>query len=151
MELTILAVSFTALLLLGVPVAFAIGLSSIATILAAGLPMAVVFQKMVGGMQVFSFLAIPFFVFAGELMLYGGIAERIVRFANSLVGVFGGFMVWGGSQWAIAKWGEKKPMLPVTDGIDYVPLVIAGVLIVLFSCEHIVAALRGTVVEPAWN
>jgi tripartite ATP-independent transporter DctM subunit len=37
-------------------------------------------------MQVFSFLAIPFFVFAGELMLYGGIADRIVRFANSLTG-----------------------------------------------------------------
>ncbi len=86
MELTVLAVSFTLLLLIGVPVAFAIGLSSIATIIAAGLPMAVVFQKMVGGMQVFSFLAIPFFIFAGELMLHGGIAERIVRFANSLVG-----------------------------------------------------------------
>jgi tripartite ATP-independent transporter DctM subunit len=85
-ELTILAVSFTALLILGVPVAFAIGLSSVATILAAGLPIAVVFQKMVGGMQVFSFLAIPFFIFAGELMLYGGIADRIIRFANSLVG-----------------------------------------------------------------
>ena len=50
MELTVLAVSFTVLLLIGVPVAFAIGLSSIATILAAGLPVAVVFQKMVGGM-----------------------------------------------------------------------------------------------------
>ena len=86
MELTILAVSFTVFLLLGVPVAFAIGLSSVATIVAAGLPVAVVFQKMVGGMQVFSFLAIPFFVFAGELMLYGGIADRIVKFANSLVG-----------------------------------------------------------------
>ena len=86
MELTVLGLSFTLLLLLGVPVAFAIGLSSVATILAAGLPIAVVFQKMVGGMQVFSFLAIPFFVFAGELMLYGGIADRIVRFANSLVG-----------------------------------------------------------------
>ncbi len=86
MELTVLAVSFTALLILGVPVAFAIGLSSVATIVAAGLPIAVVFQKMVGGMQVFSFLAIPFFIFAGELMLYGGIAERIIRFANSLVG-----------------------------------------------------------------
>ena len=86
MELTILAVSFTVLLILGVPVAFAIGLSSVATIVAAGLPIAVVFQKMVGGMQVFSFLAIPFFIFAGELMLYGGIAERIIRFANSLVG-----------------------------------------------------------------
>ncbi|MDO8775306.1 MAG: TRAP transporter large permease [Burkholderiaceae bacterium] len=86
MELTVLALSFTLLLILGVPVAFAIGLSSVATILVAGLPVAVVFQKMTGGMQVFSFLAIPFFVFAGELMLYGGIADRIVRFANSLVG-----------------------------------------------------------------
>jgi tripartite ATP-independent transporter DctM subunit len=86
LELTVLCVSFTLLLLIGVPVAFAIGLSSIATILVAGLPLAVVFQKMVGGMQVFSFLAIPFFIFAGELMLHGGIAERIVRFANSLVG-----------------------------------------------------------------
>ena len=86
MELTVLCVSFTLLLLLGVPVAFSIGLASVATILAAGLPVAIVFQKMVGGMQVFSFLAIPFFVFTGELMLYGGIADRIVKFANSLVG-----------------------------------------------------------------
>lgn len=86
MELTVLSLSFLALLILGVPVAFSIGLASIATVVYAGLPVAVVFQKMVGGMQIFSFLAIPFFVFAGELMLYGGIAQRIVRFANSLVG-----------------------------------------------------------------
>ena len=86
MELTVLGLSFTLLLVLGVPVAFAIGLSSVVTIWVAGLPMAIVFQKMVGGMQVFSFLAIPFFIFAGELMLYGGIADRIIRFANSLVG-----------------------------------------------------------------
>ena len=86
MELAVLAGSFVLLLVIGVPVAFAIGLSSVLTIVVAGLPVAIVFQKMVGGMQVFSFLAIPFFVFAGELMLYGGVAERIVRFANSLVG-----------------------------------------------------------------
>ena len=66
--------------------AFAIGLASIATILAAGLPTAVVFQKMVGGMQVFSFLAIPFFIFAGELMLHGGIADKIVTLARNMVG-----------------------------------------------------------------
>jgi tripartite ATP-independent transporter DctM subunit len=84
--LTVLGVSFFLLLLVGVPVAFAIGLSSVATIMVAGIPVAVVFQKMVGGMQVFSFLAIPFFIFAGELMLYGGIADRIVRLANSVVG-----------------------------------------------------------------
>lgn len=86
MELTVLCVTFALLLLIGVPVAFAVGLASVATILVAGLPVAVVFQKMVGGMQVFSFLAIPFFIFAGELMLHGGVADRIVRLANSLVG-----------------------------------------------------------------
>jgi tripartite ATP-independent transporter DctM subunit len=86
MELWIMCGSFVLLLLLGVPVAFSIGLASVATVLAADLPMAIVFQKMVGGMQIFSFLAIPFFIFAGELMLHGGIAERIVTFANRLVG-----------------------------------------------------------------
>ena len=86
MELAVLSISFIILLVIGVPVAFSIGLASVATVLYAGVPVPIVFQKMVGGMQVFSFLAIPFFVFAGELMLYGGIAERIVRFANSLVG-----------------------------------------------------------------
>ena len=68
------------------PVAFSIGLSAVATILYEGLPLAVVFQRMTAGMNVFSFLAIPFFIFAGELMLYGGIADRIVTFAKNLVG-----------------------------------------------------------------
>ena len=47
---------------------------------------AVIFQQMMSGMNIFSFLAIPFFIFAGELMLYGGIADKIVAFAKSLVG-----------------------------------------------------------------
>lgn len=84
--LLILTLSFTALLLLGVPVAFSIGLSALATLLYEGLPLAVGFQQMMSGMGIFSFLAIPFFIFAGELMLYGGIADRIVDFAKSLVG-----------------------------------------------------------------
>jgi tripartite ATP-independent transporter DctM subunit len=84
--LTILCVSFALLLLLGVPVAFAIGLSAVCTILWEGLPLAVVFQRMNAGMNIFSFLAIPFFIFAGELMLQGGIADRIVAFAKNLVG-----------------------------------------------------------------
>ena len=48
--------------------------------------MAVLFQQMMSGMNIFSFLAIPFFVFSGELMLYGGIADKIVRFSEALVG-----------------------------------------------------------------
>jgi tripartite ATP-independent transporter DctM subunit len=86
MALTILSLVFTFLLVLGVPVAFAIGLAAVATIVYEGLPVAVVFQRMTAGMNVFSFLAIPFFIFAGELMLYGGIADRIVAFAKNLVG-----------------------------------------------------------------
>lgn len=77
--------------------------------------------------------------------------KRVELLIHTLVGLFGGFMVYGGWIWARAKWAEKKPMLPVPDGIDYVPLIIAGVLIVLFSIEHVLALLRGRVVEPAWN
>ena len=86
MALTILWLTCLLFLILGVPVAFAIGLSAICTILYEGLPLAVLFQQMMSGMNIFSFLAIPFFVFSGELMLYGGIADKIVRFAQSLVG-----------------------------------------------------------------
>ncbi|MBI2257218.1 MAG: TRAP transporter large permease [Proteobacteria bacterium] len=86
MALIILCVSFLVLLLIGVPVAFAIGLSAVATIFYEGLPLAVVFQRMSSGMNIFSFLAIPFFIFAGELMLYSGVADRIVAFARNLVG-----------------------------------------------------------------
>ncbi|MES2581859.1 MAG: TRAP transporter large permease [Pseudomonadota bacterium] len=86
MALTILGVSFTLLLLLGVPVAFSIGLSSLAALLYEGMPLAVGFQQMISGMSPFSFLAIPFFIFAGEIMMYGGIADRIIDFAKSLAG-----------------------------------------------------------------
>ena len=77
--------------------------------------------------------------------------RRMELAIHALVGLFGALMVHGGWTWAAAKWSEKKPMLPVPDGIDYVPLVIAGVLIVLFSIEHILANLQGRKVEPAWN
>ncbi|MBC7623402.1 MAG: TRAP transporter large permease [Aeromicrobium sp.] len=86
MELATLGISFLVFLLLGVPVAFAIGLSAICAILVEGLPVAVLFQQMMSGMNIFSFLAIPFFIFSGELMLHGGIADKIVNLARSLVG-----------------------------------------------------------------
>lgn len=86
MALTILCLTFILGLLVGMPVVFAIGLSSLATVLYEGLPIAVVFQRMAAGMNVFAFLTIPFFIFTGELMMYGGIADRIIRCSKSLVG-----------------------------------------------------------------
>jgi len=86
MELTVLCASFVLFLVLGVPVAFAIGLSCMLTFAVEGLPFETSIQMMTSGMNVFSFLAIPFFIFSGELMLHGGIADKIVNFARSLVG-----------------------------------------------------------------
>ena len=86
MALTVLCISFTIFLLLGVPVAFSIALSCILTYAVDGFPLGLAFQNMVAGMNVFSFLAIPFFIFSGELMLHGGIADKIVNFARNLVG-----------------------------------------------------------------
>lgn len=76
---------------------------------------------------------------------------RLEVLIHALVAVFGWMMVQSGWMWASAKWHEKKPMLPVPDGIDYVPVIIAGVLIFIFSIEHILALLQGEVVEPSWN
>ena len=70
---------------------------------------------------------------------------------HALVGLFGALMLQSGWLWTSMKWSERKPMLPVPAGMDYLPLVIAGALILLFSVEHIVALWRGTVVEPAWH
>ncbi|MEB2844242.1 TRAP transporter large permease subunit [Rhizobiales bacterium RZME27] len=86
MALTILCITFVAFLVMGIPVAFAIGLSALCTILYEGLPVAVGFQQMMAGMNVFSFLAIPFFIFSGELMLHGGVADKIVNAAKAMVG-----------------------------------------------------------------
>ncbi|OYZ99490.1 MAG: hypothetical protein B7X99_07870, partial [Rhizobiales bacterium 17-65-6] len=68
MAITILFGAFTLLLLIGMPVAFCLGLASLATVLYMGLPPIVVFQQINSGMNAFSMLAIPFFIFAGDLM-----------------------------------------------------------------------------------
>ena len=86
MGLTILLGLFAICLMLGVPIAYAIGVAAVAAFAYEGLPLMITFQRFVSGISVFSLLAIPFFIFAGELMLHGGIASRLVRLAASAVG-----------------------------------------------------------------
>lgn len=86
MAYTILFGVFTLLMLIGTPIAFCLGIASFATVLYLGLPPIVVFQQMNSGMNVFAMMAIPFFIFAGDLMVRGGIANRLIRFAAGLVG-----------------------------------------------------------------
>lgn len=78
---------FFVLVIVGLPIAFAIGLAGAATFLTqSGQPGFVVAQKMIGGIDSFPFMAVPFFVFAGICMETGGISRRLVDFANCLVG-----------------------------------------------------------------
>ncbi|SMF37351.1 TRAP transporter, DctM subunit [Azospirillum oryzae] len=90
MELTVLFGTFVVLLFLGVPIAFVLGISSLATIVYMGMPPLIVFQRMASGMNVFALMAIPFFIYAGELMVRGAIAEKLVRLAAAMVGHFRG-------------------------------------------------------------
>ena len=75
---------------LGVPVAFALGISALAGFWFEGLPLMIGFQRIISGINIFSLMAIPFFIFAGELMFHGGIAARLVRFASAAVGAVRG-------------------------------------------------------------
>lgn len=68
-----------------------------------------------------------------------------------LVALFGAVMAWSGWNWTVLKWGELDPMLQLPVGLDYLSLVVAGVLIVLFSFEHVLALLRGEDIAPAWH
>jgi C4-dicarboxylate transporter DctM subunit len=86
MNLAILLGTFVGGLVLGLPVAVTLGFSSFCYLLAAGIPLVVMPQKMYAGIDVFVLLCIPGFILAGNLMNNGGITERIIRFANALVG-----------------------------------------------------------------
>lgn len=86
MEYWILFGSFSFLLLIGTPVAFCLGAASFFTVLYLGLPPVVVFQRLNSGISVFALMAIPFFIYSGDLMVRGDIARRLVALAGALVG-----------------------------------------------------------------
>jgi tripartite ATP-independent transporter DctM subunit len=82
----ILCISFLVLLILRFPVALVLAISSIATLLYLQIPIVVVAQQTIQGVNQFSLLAIPFFIMTGQLLGAGGLANRIVDFANIFVG-----------------------------------------------------------------
>ncbi len=86
MTLAVLFLSFVVLMALGAPIAFCLALASLAAVLTMDLSPLVVLQRMYAGINVFALIAIPFFIYSGEIMLRGGAADRIVNFAQSLVG-----------------------------------------------------------------
>ena len=86
MMAAILFLSFVVLVMLGVPIAFSLGLSSLIYILLNDISLTIVAQKMYAGVDSFVLVAIPGFMLAGNLMNQGGMSERLVKFADSIVG-----------------------------------------------------------------
>lgn len=86
MEILVLFGVLFLLLALGVPVAFSLFGAALATFLVIDIPLVVAVQRMAAEISVFALMAIPFFIFAGDLMYRAGIAERLVKMADAALG-----------------------------------------------------------------
>jgi TRAP-type mannitol/chloroaromatic compound transport system permease large subunit len=84
--LTILLAAFFGLILIRVPIAVALITASVTCGLYLDIPLVVLLQKMVSGLNSFTFLAVPFFIIAGELMSDGGMSDKIIKLADAVVG-----------------------------------------------------------------
>ena len=82
----ILVGSFLFMIFLRFPIAYAVALSSLFTLLYQGLPLSTIAQQMVKGISSYSLMAVPFFITMGVLMGSGGISEKLIGLANACVG-----------------------------------------------------------------
>src|SRR5512142_3207377 len=150
----ILAVSFTALLLLKFPVAMTLAISSLLTLLYLQIPPIIMAQQMIQGVNVYSLLAIPFFILTGQMLGEGGLANRIVDFANLFVGRLPGglsvvnsiaCMFFGNlSGSAVADTSAiGSVMIPIMKKKGYSPEYSVGLTIS--------SAIQGVVVPPSHN
>jgi tripartite ATP-independent transporter DctM subunit len=81
---------FGVCLIVGIPIAFSLYFASYSMLLTMGIPPMILVQRVIGAIEKYPLLCIPFFILAGSLMGAGGITERLVHFANLLVGRFRG-------------------------------------------------------------
>ncbi len=92
-EIIVFVASFAVMLLIGVPIAFSIGLATLATMLVTmgtWPALTTQAQRIATGLDSFALLAIPFFILAGQIMNQGGMARRLIDFARSLLGLLPG-------------------------------------------------------------
>jgi len=82
----VVVIAFLVFMMIGVPIAFAFGLAAFAGLGVSGLPLNMVAQKMLHSVDSFPFMAIPFFMLAGEFLVAGGLMEKMIQFANAVVG-----------------------------------------------------------------
>ena len=151
---SVLLGSFIILILLGVPISFGLGISSLLSAFAAGLQPAIIAQSVAAGMQSFPLLAIPLFILAGALMANGGVAKRMVDLAYVIVGPLPGglaivncidSMFFGGvSGSAVADVSSTGPMI--------IPMMVEKGYDKDFAVALTVAsASQGIIIPPSHN
>ncbi|WP_134699486.1 TRAP transporter large permease [Ammoniphilus sp. YIM 78166] len=90
----VLGLTLVGSLLLGVPIAFAIGISTLVTLFVGGIPIAFIAQQSFTALDSFPLMAVPYFILAGALMETGGLSKRIINVAQEAMGnVTGGFAI----------------------------------------------------------
>ena len=90
MMIVLILLIFFALLFIGMPIAYVIGLVSIAMLLFGGVSLEIVIQRMFAGVDSFSYLALPLFILAGNIMGKGGLTRRLMALSSAIVGRFTG-------------------------------------------------------------
>ena len=118
MDIFVLLATMLVCFVIGMPIAYSLAMAAIVGALSIGVPLEAVMLKISDGVSKVAMLTIPFFVLAGAIMAEGGMARRMVAFADVLVGftrVRGGLSV----------------------GITYLPIPVGGVCLLLFIVERI--------------
>src|SRR5207253_994220 len=146
MDVLVLVGSFAIVCLLGMPVAYALGLAAILAALWSTIPLEAVMLKVSGGMSGFSLLAIPFFILAGAIMAVGGMAERLVNLAKVFVGFIRGGMalvniiastmfgcISGSSVADTAAVGSVKIAVDAIWGLITIVIILGGILSGVFT------------------
>ncbi|MEQ2679911.1 TRAP transporter large permease [Enterocloster citroniae] len=90
MNIAVMFLIFLLLMVIGMPIAYSLGLSSLAYLISNGQPLTLVPQKMTVSLESFLFVALPLFILCGEIMNTGGLTRKLVNVARAVVGRFKG-------------------------------------------------------------
>jgi TRAP-type transport system small permease protein len=85
------------------------------------------------------------------ILLPEGLRIKFEILVHVCVGTFGALMAYHGYIWMTIKWDDLIPILHAPVGMQYLPIMVSGVLIVIFCVEHVLALIQGKEVKPSWH
>lgn len=145
-------ITLIALMILRVPIAIALGMSSVAGLLTSGINLEIIAQKILASNNSFPLLAIPFFILAGEVMSTGGMSRRLVNFASSLVGHMSGGLgavAILASSFFAALSGSNAATVAAIGGVMNDPMTEKGYRPAFIAATVAAAGVTGMIIPPS--